>query len=440
VGYVTNGVHVPSWDSALADELWTNACGTGCWLGPHELLARGIAGRSDEELWSFRNASRAALIEHARERLVQQLTASGAGPELMEGARQALDPNVLTIGFARRFATYKRPNLLLEDPQRLLRLLSDRDRPVQLVIAGKAHPDDEPGQALIRQWTHFIRSTEARRHAIFLADYDMLLTERLVQGVDLWLNTPRRPWEACGTSGMKALVNGVVNLSELDGWWAEAYTPEVGWALGDGREHADDPAWDAKEANALYSLLEREVVPQFYEHDPNGVPRAWVSRMRLSMALLTPHYSSVRTVREYVERHYERAARAYRERSDAKGERGRQIAEWLLAIEREWPDVRFGAIKVETQAGQHRFEVPLYLGKLDPRSVTVELYADALDGGTPEKHPAIRARALADSHGGYLYMADLPATRPAEHYTARAVPHRDGVQVPLESRRILWQR
>jgi starch phosphorylase len=440
VGHVTNGVHMPSWDSALADELWTKACGASCWLAPAQSIAQGIAAIGDEELWSFRNASRATLVAHARELLVQQLTASGADPELMEGARQALDPNVLTIGFARRFTTYKRPNLLLADPQRLLRLLNDRDRPVQLVIAGKAHPADEPGQALISQWTHFIRSPEARRHAIFLADYDMLLTERLVQGVDLWLNTPRRPWEACGTSGMKVLVNGAINLSELDGWWAEAYTPEVGWALGDGREHADDPAWDAKEADALYALLEREVIPQFYDHEPNGIPRAWVARMRCSMGLLTPQYSSARAVREYVERHYQPAAAAYRDRSAARGEKGRQIADWLRAIERDWRDLRFGAVRIETRAGQHRFEIPLHLGKVDPRSVRVELYADALDGGTPEKHAAIHARALPDSPDGHLYTADLSAARPAEHYTARVVPYREGVLVPLESQRILWQR
>ena len=166
--------------------------------------------------------------------------------------KDLFDPNVLTLGFARRFATYKRPNLLLHDPERLLRLLTNPQRPVQLIIAGKAHPADEAGQALIQEWTHFIRQPEARPHVMFLSDYDMQLTERLVQGVDVWLNTPRRPWEASGTSGMKVLVNGGVNLSELDGWWAEAYTPEVGWALGDGREHGDDPAWDAAEAdNAL---------------------------------------------------------------------------------------------------------------------------------------------------------------------------------------------
>ncbi|MGH8255814.1 MAG: alpha-glucan family phosphorylase, partial [Steroidobacteraceae bacterium] len=317
VGHVTNGVHVPSWDSAAADALWTQACGQGCWLKPAESLARRVWALSDEELWSLRNASRAALVEHSRERLARQLTASGADAENIDRARHVLDPQVLTIGFARRFAAYKRPNLLLHDPQRLLRLLANASRPLQLIIAGKAHPADAPGQALIAQWTHFIRQTEARRHAIFLADYDMLLTERLVQGVDLWLNTPRRPWEACGTSGMKGLVNGVINLSELDGWWAEAYTPEVGWALGDGREHPDDPNLDAKEADALYSLLEREVVPQFYEREQNGVPGAWVARMRQSMVCLTPQYSSLRSVREYVEQHYLPAASRYRERSDS---------------------------------------------------------------------------------------------------------------------------
>ena len=221
----------------------------------------------------------------------------------------------MTLGFARRFATYKRPNLLLHDPERLLRLLTNPERPVQLVLAGKAHPADQAGQDLIRQWTHFIQRPEARPHVVFLSDYDMLLTEHLVQGVDVWLNTPRRPWEASGTSGMKVLVNGGLNLSELDGWWAEAYTPEVGWALGDGKEHGDDPAWDAAEAEALYDLLEREVIPEFYTRDENGIPTAWVARMRESMARLTPRFSANRTVREYTEQHYLPAAAAYRERA-----------------------------------------------------------------------------------------------------------------------------
>ena len=201
------------------------------------------------------------------------------------------DFNTLTLGFARRFAPYKRPNLLLHDPERLLRILTNGRCPVQLIIAGKAHPADQEGQALIQEWTHFTKRADAHKHVIFLSDYDMFLTGQLVQGVDVWINTPRRPWEACGTSGMKVLVNGGLNLSELDGWWDEAYTPEVGWAIGDGKEHGEDPAWDASEADMLYTLLEREVIPEFYQRDQNGIPTAWVKRIRESMARLTPRFS-----------------------------------------------------------------------------------------------------------------------------------------------------
>ncbi|MGA9011137.1 MAG: alpha-glucan family phosphorylase [Acetobacteraceae bacterium] len=232
-------------------------------MGTTEALEHDIRGISDARLWQFRTAASTALVEYARERLSKQLATSGASPEAVEGAKHLFDANALTVGFARRFASYKRPDLLLHDPARLLRLLTNRQRPMQLIMAGKAHPADQAGQALIQEWTHFIRRPEVHPHVIFLSDYDMLLTEQLVQGVDVWINTPRRPWEACGTSGMKVLVNGGINLSELDGWWAEAYAPEVGWALGDGREHGDDPAWDAAEAEALYDLLERAVIPEY---------------------------------------------------------------------------------------------------------------------------------------------------------------------------------
>jgi len=294
IGYVTNGVHVPTWDSAPADDLWTGSCGKDRWLGTTETLEQDIRRASDAKLWKFRVDASRSLVEYARERLSRDLSAAGAAPEEAEAAKHLFDPNALTLGFARRFATYKRPNLLLHDPARLRRLLTNPDRPVQLIIAGKAHPADQAGQSLIQEWINFIRQPETRAHVIFLSDYDMLLTERLVQGVDVWINTPRRPWEACGTSGMKVLVNGGINLSELDGWWAEAYTPAVGWALGDGKEHGDDPAWDAVEADALYDLLEREVIPEFYSRDENGIPTDWVARMRESMAGLASTRSNLR--------------------------------------------------------------------------------------------------------------------------------------------------
>ena len=251
--------------------------------------------------------------------------ASGASSGEVEYVNHLFDPNALTLGFARRFATYKRPDLLLHDPQRLIRLLSDSQHPVQLIIAGKAHPADQAGQDLITKWIHFIRQPEVRPYVIFLSDYDMLLTERLVDGVDVWINTPRRPWEACGTSGMKVLVNGGINLSELDGWWAEAYTPEVGWAIGDGKEHGDDPEWDAAEANALYELLERQVVPEFYNRNEKGIPVNWLERIRKSMSQLTPRFSANRSVREYTEKYYLPLATTYQARSAEKGKTGKQI-------------------------------------------------------------------------------------------------------------------
>ena len=440
IGHVTNGVHVPTWDSAPADDLWTENCGKDRWLGTTETLEQDIGRLSDARLWQFRTAASKSLVEYARERLSRDLAAAGAPPEEVEDAKHLLDHNALTLGFARRFATYKRPNLLLDDPQRLLRLLTNSQRPVQLILAGKAHPADQAGQALIQEWTHFIRQPEARPHAIFLSDYDMLLTEHLVQGVDVWINTPRRPWEASGTSGMKVLVNGGINLSELDGWWAEAYTPEAGWALGDGREHGDDPAWDAVEADALYGLLEREVIPEFYARDGQGIPAAWVARMRESMARLTPRFSADRAVREYTGQHYLPGAATYRERAANKGAVGRQIVDWQHAVEKEWPALRFGDLRVETNAEHHVFEVEIFLNDLDPNAVRVELYADAIDGGDPVRVEMKCARPLPDASRRSVYRATVPTTRPARDYTARVIPQRSGVAVPLESARILWQR
>ena len=307
-------------------------------------------------------------------------------------------------------------------------------------MAGKAHPADHAGQALIQEWVHFIRRPDVRSHVIFLSDYDMLLAERLVQGVDVWINTPRRPWEASGTSGMKVLVNGGINLSELDGWWAEAYTPEVGWALGDGREHGDDPAWDAVEANALYDLLEREVIPQFYARDESGIPAAWVARMRESMARLTPRFSTNRAVREYTEQRYLPAAAAYRARAARKGTVGGNIVAWERTLKAKWAALRFGAVMVRTDGAQHTFEAAVYLDGLDPTAVQVELYADGIDGGGPIRQEMARVASPAGAPERGIYRASVPTARPAADFTARIIPRCAGVAVPLESDFILWQR
>jgi len=440
VAHVTNGVHMPSWESAAADDLWTKACGKECWLRTTETLEHDIRRASDTSLWQMRTDARTSLIKYARERLARQLAVSGGLPDAVDSAKHLFDPSALTLGFARRFATYKRPHLLLHDPVRLLRLLADPQRPVQLIIAGKAHPADQAGQALIQEWSHFIRRPEARPHVIFLSDYDMHLTEHLVKGVDVWLNTPRRPWEASGTSGMKVLVNGGINLSELDGWWAEAYTPEVGWALGDGQEHGDDPAWDAVEADALYDLLEREVIPEFYTRDEQGIPTAWVARMRESMTRLTPRFSATRTVREYTEQHYLPAVTTYHLRMANKVALGRQMADWLHTLRQKWATLHFGEVKVENHGERHVFEVQVFLNDLDPKAVRVELYAAGVMGSAPVRQEMKRVRQLAGASSGYVYSAAVSAARPLSDYTARVIPHCDGAAVPLEAAQILWQR
>jgi starch phosphorylase len=440
ITHITNGVHMPTWDSAEADELWTEACGKDRWLGKTETLEREIRSVSDTRLWQFRIKARQTFVTGIRERLSKQLSASGASTEAIEEAKHIFAPDVLTLGFARRFATYKRPNMLLHDPERLMRLLTNLLRPVQLIMAGKAHPADQAGQDMIHQWIQFTRRPEVRLHVMFISDYNILLSESLVQGADVWINTPRRPWEACGTSGMKVLVNGGINLSELDGWWAEAFTPEVGWALGDVQEHGDDLAWDAREAETLYELLENEVIPEYYARDKQGIPVKWVQRVRDSMAQLTPYFSANRTVREYTEQHYIPAASAYLKRANNKGAIGVNIVDWRDAINQKWVSLRFGEMKIVTDAGQHVFEVQVYLDDLNTESVRVELYANGIESGSPEKVTMKLVRQLVGAIHGYIYRIEIPASRPSSDYTARLIPYFNEVSVPLENNRVLWQK
>lgn len=435
IGYVTNGVHMPSWDSESSDGIWTTSCGKSRWLEPTENLEESIRKISDETFWHMRFTGRKTLIDYTRKRLALQLAVSGAPADEIKRTQHLFDPNTLTLGFARRFATYKRPNMLLHDPARLSRILTNSQCPVQLIIAGKAHPKDIPGQAMIQQWNDFINSNHMHAHVVFLSDYDIYMSEQLVRGVDVWINTPRRPWEACGTSGMKVLVNGGLNLSELDGWWAEAYSPAVGWALGDGKEHGEDPSWDASEAATLYDILEQEVIPSFYKRDAEGIPTEWVARIRESMATLTPHFSSNRCVREYTENYYLPAATRYQQRAADKGALGSQIVAWRNTLDVCWPALRFSDSKVDTKDNTHIFEVRVYLNGIDPNLVKVELYSI----GDPP-HPMTLLRHLPGDDKTSVYQASLPASRPASDYTPRVIPHFLDVPVPLESNHVLWQR
>ena len=372
-----------------------------------------------------------------RKRYRSQLAAEGADPSNATGI---FGEKVLTLGFARRFATYKRPNLLLHDTERLVRLLSNPQCPVQLILAGKAHPQDLPGQELIKQWKDFIKRPEVRGRVVFLNDYDMMLAQELVQGIDLWINTPRRPWEACGTSGMKVLVNGGLNLSELDGWWAEAYSPEVGWAIGDGQEHGDDAEWDAKEADALYELLEAEVIPEFYQRDKSGMPGRWLGRIRESMARLTPEFSATRAIREYTESYYLPAASGYRDRAADDGALGLSLLRWKKDLDRHWSTVRFVGIRINTHDGQHFFQIEISPGALARDALQIELYADSTHGGLPVIEAMTTTELSPDSPGVLTYSAHVSATRPASDYTARIVPHHLDASTPLEAGQIEWQR
>jgi len=440
IGHVTNGVHVPTWESVEIGERLARAGGEEHWVGSPRRVDEDLRLVTDGQLWGFRGRQRSALVSFLRERYGRQCAAAGEPEPCVEEARRCFDPDVLTVGFARRFAPYKRPGLLLHDPDRLAAILHHPHRPVQLVVAGKAHPRDESAKGVIRAWAEFTRRPDVCGRAVFLADHDMLMAERLVEGVDLWLNTPRRPLEASGTSGMKVLVNGGLNLSSLDGWWAEAWSPEVGWALGEARDHPGDAAADAADALALYELLERDVVPTFYDRDSEGIPRRWVARMRASMVELTPRFSAERMVLDYTERCYLPAAREYRRRAADQGKLALEIETWRHAVRASWPSVHVTDVHVESARGRHLFEAHVSLGPLLPEAVRVELYAEAEGPGEAVRIGMERRDTLPGTSGVHRYAAAAPGERPAGDFTVRVRPHHPAVRVPLEAPEILWQR
>lgn len=436
VTHITNGVHTPTWDSPQADRLWESRCGKDRWLGTLAASGRAMAGVGDEELWSFRTEARHALVEAVRRRLARQLRIRGADDAAVERAQQTLDPETLTLGFARRFAEYKRPTLLLQDRERLLRLLLHPARPLQIVVAGKAYPGDDSGKRMVEQWVQLAQDPRVRDRVVFLEDYDMSVAQELVRGVDLWLNTPRRPSEACGTSGMKVLVNGGLNVSELDGWWAEAYAPSVGWAIGDAAVH-EDPEWDAVEAEQLYRLLEEEIAPEFYERDARGIPARWLARVRTSMATLAPRFSTNRMVREYVDTEYMPAAERLHARVGDDGRLARELARWEEGVRRGWDGVSFGTLVVSAERDGYLFSITLHPGRLDPCTLRVELYADAVGAETKVQLPMAR---LAESDEGTVYSVFVATERPPSDFTPRVMPVHRHAAIPMEATWIRWQR
>jgi len=268
----------------------------------------------------------------------------------------------------------------------------------------------------------------------------MVLTEKLVQGVDVWINTPRRPWEACGTSGMKVLPNGGLNVSELDGWWAEAYRPEVGWAIGDGKERGEDNSWDAVEANQLYTILEQEVVPAFYHRDKDGIPVEWIAKMKASMGQLTPHFSANRAVRDYTEHYYLPAARKFHERASENGAQGKYIVNWKQLIAQKWSKLRFNEVKLTNKDSIYEVEAQVYLDGLDPDFIRVEVFANSLGDDKPFIQEMKLMRQLSGEPNFYVYYASVPVGRPEGDYTLRMIPFFPDLAVPLEEGHVLWHK
>jgi len=343
-----------------------------------------------------------------------------------------LDASALTLGFARRFTEYKRPYLLLRDPERLAQLLRHRERPVQIIVAGKAHPHDTVGKEFVRQWAAFTNRADVRAQAVFLEDYDFALAQMLVQGVDVWINTPRRPWEACGTSGMKVLVNGGLNLSSLDGWWAEAYAPETGWAIGDGGMD------DESDAETLYRLLEEQVVPEFYERDANGVAPRWVARIRASMGQLAPQFSSNRMLMEYLRDAYQPAAAMYRERSADGGALAVALAEWGHQVRHRWREIHIAGVDAQRADGRWNFRAHVYLGGMPCDAVAVQLYAEQTAGDACVVAPMERGAPIPGAVNAYVYTCRLESPRPAADFTPRAIPCHPRMRWPLELPLVLW--
>ena len=433
IHHITNGIHMPSWDSPWADKLWTDTAGKERWQGGIEQLGKSMTGISDKQLWAFRNSERQSLVDYVRNRHAMDLSQRGENEAAVALAERILDPNILTLGFARRFTEYKRPYLLLMDRQRLCRLLNNPIHPVQILIAGKAHAQDEKGKTYVHEWAQFSHTNEAAGRVVFLGDYDIPLAREMVQGVDVWINTPRSPWEACGTSGMKVLVNGGLNLSVLDGWWAHAFNPQYGWAIT-SESDADDAVCDE-----LFNLLETQVVPTFYQRNADGIPGQWVKHIRASMADLAPRFSSNRMLREYIENFYLSAAQAYHDRLADHGALAQQLHEWQQQTHHYWHELRWGDKHITRTDKGFRFEVSLYLDGLTPDSVEVQLYAEAEDPhGNALCVTMQRLKTIEGAIDSYLYCTDVNSQRPPEHFTPRVIAHHPAAHVPQENPLILW--
>jgi starch phosphorylase len=448
IAHVTNGVHPQSWISGDMRSLYDR------YLGPRWTEEPGdtrVWSRSEqipgEELWRTHERRRERLVAFARARLVEQLRARGAAASEIAHAEEVLDPEALTIGFARRFATYKRGTLLLRDPQRLERLLNAPGRPVQILFAGKAHPRDDPGKQLVREIVQAARQPAFRNRIVFLEDYDQVVARYLVQGVDVWLNTPRRPLEASGTSGMKAAFNGALNLSVLDGWWDEAYSLRSGWAIGKGEEYGDHEYQDRVEAGALYDLLENEVVPLFYRRGADHLPRGWIALMRSTVSELCPVFNTNRMVFQYVVDGYE-VARHRRQRLEEDDERrARALAAWKASVRQAWRQVRINRVEVVLPTpfkvgGGCEVRAWVHPGPLTAADLMVQVWVGKVNEARDIVQPravTMTAQPAGAAPDELLFTARVPCQTSGTHgLTVRALPRHEDLGHLHETGLITW--
>jgi starch phosphorylase len=435
---ITNGVHAPTW---VGREVFELASRLGADTDSDDPDVWSVVDRVPaDQLWDTKRELRVRLVEDARERLRRSWLKRGATRAELGWIDSALDPDVLTIGFARRVPSYKRLTLMLRDPDRLKRLLLDPDRPLQLVIAGKAHPADDGGKKLIQEIVRFADDPEVRHRIVFLPNYDIAMAQPLYPGCDVWLNNPLRPYEACGTSGMKAALNGGLNLSILDGWWDEWFDGDNGWAIPSA-DGVDDPdKRDDIEAHALYDLLEKDVAPRFYDVDESGVPIRWIEMVRHTLKSLGPKVLSTRMLREYVELLYAPAAGAARSMNDSY-QGAAALAAWKQRVRAGWSDVRidhvdsFGVSDAPEIGGAMDLQVYVSLGALSPEDVTVEVVHGRVRGEDDLVDPQYRSLAPAETYEGGRHRFDgrveLDRTGPFG-YTVRVLPRHAGLASPAE--------
>ncbi|MCZ6677714.1 MAG: alpha-glucan family phosphorylase [Candidatus Poribacteria bacterium] len=446
---VTNGIHTRSWISSDMKGLFDRYLGPR-WiesLPTDESIWTQVDRIPQTELWRTHERRRERLVAFARRRLRQQLIRVSASPAEIRVTDEILNPEVLTIGFARRFATYKRATLLFRNPERLAQILNHPDRPVQVIFAGKAHPHDHEGKVLIQEICRLaLRDDRFRYKIIFIEDYDICVARYLVQGVDVWLNTPLPPFEASGTSGMKAAANGVLNLSVPDGWWAEGYQFGGGWTIGQGEVYSDLEYQNKVEANAIYDTLEQEIVPMFYNRGRDDIPHQWVNQMKLALRNLAPIFNTKRMVSEYAERFYFPAHQRWQRLSEDNARRGKALAQWKAHLRQEWSKIRVDRVEdhpsVEFQAGENLWiKAHVYLGAISPKEVDVQLYHGLLEPGgkivNAEATPINFVSEVGD--GTYLFEGAIAASNPGLHgYTLRILPQHENLHHPYEPGLIFW--